>query len=570
MGTELKPRAAAVSLICLLATVLPAPGADTSRRDLTYTIAPVRSQGVFSAVDISVSFLLPAPTVNLSLPSEYAGAADLDARIHDLRVSGGAASLAATEDSSKKTISGTAGQRVTLSYRLDADPAMKLTHPQYFEPIIKPTFFFLIGASALAVPDLGAATYNVHLRWQSVGGADAYGDSFGIQKPASDAIIDGNRISNLLFFGGDYRFQRITGIGNPVTVATYGTWSFSDAAFAKMLERVLGIERRFWRDDPNPYFVVVLLPSDEQAGNFGGTGYTNAFALYLPRATALDGQIAYEIAHEYFHTWNPRRLMRLRAPQAAESWFHEGFTDYYAYDLLLRAGVLSPDSYFASLNRNIATFAASGAAGVTNDEYVKHPFESALYSIPYRRGALLAFRWNARIRALTHGRRSLDDAMRGLLVRHGELPEYSNADLARYFDRWTNNEAGTDIERFIDRGERLDPPADGFGTCAERVQVSVNRWVLGFDEAATTQAKNIVTGVQNGSAAFAAGLRNGQELIGESIYYNDVRQPIVLSVLANGRPRRIEYSARGDSVLTFAYRAREPAGAFRACYAALS
>jgi predicted metalloprotease with PDZ domain len=491
---------------CLLAAVQ-APLAVTYP-DVTYALTPVENAGALQAIDVAVTFTLPATHVAVALPSEYAGATRLYEHLHDVHTSGAGASLQRTAVPFKIIVTGTPGRRVTVSYSLQSDPAMQIRHPEYFEPIVKPDYFFLIGAGALIVPDLGAGTYNVHVRWNIADPLPAYGDSFGVETPAADVRLKREAVPNLVFFGGDYRIRRIPGIANPVFVVLRGKWTFSDGAFAGMVARVIGIERQFWRDQPDPYYAVILMPSDERTGNIAGSAYANSIALDVPPAALLDEHIAYTIAHETFHSWNPARLMAPHPPAAAEAWFYEGFTDYYAYALMLRAGVISPDQYFATLNRNIATFTASPAATVTNAQYAARPFDPNLYEVAYRRGTLLAMRWDALIRAQTGGAKSLDDAMRGMLVHNRPLPLLSNAGLGRYFDLWTHGLAHSDIAQYVERGERLDPPADAFGACAKRIETT-----------------------------------------------------------AHGKPQRIEYSMGGAAMPVYAYRPLEPAQAFRSCLA---
>jgi predicted metalloprotease with PDZ domain len=67
------------------------------------------------------------------------------------------------------------------------------------------------------------------------------------------------------------------------------------------------------------------------------------------------------ISHEYFHTWNVKRLKpREFAPYdySGENytrmlWFFEGFTSYYDDLLLLRAGLLSPAAYVKLLTKPV-------------------------------------------------------------------------------------------------------------------------------------------------------------------------------------------------------------------------
>src|SRR5207253_738640 len=63
---------------------------------------------------------------------------------------------------------------------------------------------------------------------------------------------------------------------------------------------------------------------------------------------------------------------------------------------------------------------------------------------------------------------------------------------------------------------------------------------LGFD-GDVLRSKKLVAGVREDSEAFKAGVRDGQEVLGMSIYWNDVSKPVRLTVRAASGRLRIEY-----------------------------
>ena len=70
---------------------------------------------------------------------------------------------------------------------------------------------------------------------------------------------------------------------------------------------------------------------------------------------------------------------------------------------------------------------------------------------------------------------------------------------------------------------------------------------LGFDREALV-SQHIVSGVKAGSAAFQAGLRDGQQVTGTSVYSNDVSKPVKLTVRTDDGRKTIEYYPRGPSL----------------------
>jgi len=143
------------------------------------------------------------------------------------------------------------------------------------------------------------------------------------------------------------------------------------------------------------------------------------------------------VSHEYFHTWNVKRIKPAafvpydlwRENHTRLLWVFEGFTSYYDDLMLLRAGVVSENDYFqlladtmTSVQRAPGRFKQSLADGSFDawTRYYKQDENSpnAIVSY-YTKGALVALGLDLLIRTQTQGQKSLDDVMRLLWQRFG-------------------------------------------------------------------------------------------------------------------------------------------------------
>ncbi|MGP1613561.1 MAG: M61 family metallopeptidase, partial [Pollutimonas bauzanensis] len=143
------------------------------------------------------------------------------------------------------------------------------------------------------------------------------------------------------------------------------------------------------------------------------------------------------VSHEYFHTWNVKRIKPARfAPYdlSREShtrllWVFEGFTSYYDDLMLLRAGVIEEADYLRLLGKTISNVHRS--AGRYKQSVAESSFDAwtryykqdenspnALVSY-YTKGSLVALGLDIVIRQESKGARSLDDVMRLLWQRYG-------------------------------------------------------------------------------------------------------------------------------------------------------
>jgi predicted metalloprotease with PDZ domain len=195
---------------------------------------------------------------------------------------------------------------------------------------------------------------------------------------------------------------------------------------------------------PHQDYVFLLNAVDD---GFGGLEHGNSTALIAPRKDlpriAANGAAARQpdgyttllglISHEYFHTWN---IKRLRPAEFASVdygqenytrllWFFEGFTSYYDDLLLRRARLIDDVVYLRQLTKTINQVLQTpgrrvqSVAQASFDAWVKYyrqddntPNATVSY---YTKGACVALCLDLRLRAA--GGSTLDDVMRGLWRR---------------------------------------------------------------------------------------------------------------------------------------------------------
>lgn len=146
------------------------------------------------------------------------------------------------------------------------------------------------------------------------------------------------------------------------------------------------------------------------------------------------------VSHEYFHTWNVKRLRPAefeRYDYEQENytellWFFEGFTSYYDDLFLLRTGLIDEARYLKLMSSTLnAVLAAPGRrqqslAQASFDAWVRYyrPDENTPNSTVsyYAKGALLAWALDLSLRSSEAQASSLDDLMRLLWQRSAGGP----------------------------------------------------------------------------------------------------------------------------------------------------
>ena len=254
--------------------------------------------------------------------------------------------------------------------------------------------------------------------------------------------------------------------------------------------------------------------ADAQRKTDNGDGYANVLGL---------------ISHEYFHTWNVKRLRPAeftRYDYTQENytgllWFFEGFTSYYDDLFLVRTGLIDRPRYLKLLARTVTGVLASpgrlvqSVAQSSFDAWVKYyrgdentPNATISY---YAKGALVALALDLTLRR--EGKGSLDAVMRRLWAASGGGP-ISEADIAAALQHVGARPFDAELAAWVHgTGELpLQPLLASFGvdwnveapTLAQRLGVRVS-------ESALTGVK--VTHVLRGLAAERAGLCAGDELL---------------------------------------------------------
>lgn len=245
------------------------------------------------------------------------------------------------------------------------------------------------------------------------------------------------------------------------------------------------------------------------------------------------------ISHEYFHSWNVKRLKpreHERLDYSRENptrllWFFEGFTSYYDDLLLLRAGLLDASRYLKLLGKTVTGVLGTPGrqlqtvAQASFDAWIKYyrPDENSPNATVsyYTLGSLVALLMDLSLRE--HGA-SLDGAMRRLWAATdgGAVDE---ADIRRALaDEWQAFDAQAarpDIEAEVDGWFAQWVHGTGPLPLRHRLQDFGVQWVDGratvaqrLGVRATDSPSGVrITHVLAGGAAQAAGLAAGDEIL---------------------------------------------------------
>ena len=221
-----------------------------------------------------------------------------------------------------------------------------------------------------------------------------------------------------------------------VNIGEQGLWDGSQAA--SDLKKVVLAHQEMWGTIPYDRYLFLNVLSG------GGGGLEHDFStLVISSRWSYREKSRYQrwlslCSHEFFHTWNVRRLrpkplVKYDYENEAYTdglWIAEGITSYYQDLALMRAGLISKSKFMSGLSSEIESVQRTDGRKFQSlrdssfDTWIKfyRPDENSRNTriSYYAKGAVVAFLLDMKIRELTDNEKSLDDVMRKMFSRYSK------------------------------------------------------------------------------------------------------------------------------------------------------
>ena len=347
---------------------------------------------------------------------------------------------------------------------------------------------------------------------------------------------------------GMFWIGRFTACGVPHRFVVAGAApSFDGKRLLADTRKICETAIRFWHDEGQAPHKNYLFMLNAVADGYGGLEHRNSTALIcgrrdLPRLDEARPGEGYTtllglISHEYFHTWNVKRMRPAEFASydyAHENytellWFFEGFTSYYDDLLLRRAGLIDDATYLKliakAINQVLQTPGrqVQTVAQASFDAWVKYyrqdentPNATVSY---YTKGSLVALCLDLTLRR--EGKTTLDAVMRALWKRCDGGP-MAEADLRAVLAELAGRSFDTELQQWVHSTQELPLQellaAHGVSLQAEAPQLA-QRLGLRVTENHSVQIKTVL----RASPAEAAGMAAGDEWLGLGVHGQEWR-----------------------------------------------
>jgi len=368
------------------------------------------------------------------------------------------------------------------------------------------------------------------------------------------------------FWSGDFEAG---GVPHRFVVSGAGGWFDGERLLADV-QRICEAQIHFWHGDQQPPFERYVFMLHASGDGYGGLEHRNSTALICQRVDlpprsaaarvaapqgganpawggpapdsmpprsakaplkATDGYTTLLglISHEYFHTWNVKRLRPAefarydydRENHTELLWFFEGFTSYYDDLFLRRAGLIDDACYLQLVakhlnqvqqtpGRHVQSVAQASFEAWTKYYRVQENTPNATVSY-YTKGALVALCLDLTLRA--EGLSTLDDVMRELWARSAGGP-IREADIARALKRLGGRAFDRELRDWVHGTGELPVPAllapQGAKVQHDKAPLAQQLGLRVSEAGGLLTVKTVL----RGGAAEAAGLAAGDEWLG--------------------------------------------------------
>lgn len=561
--------------------------------DVHYHVSAHDLQARLFAVELRVQ--APAAQQQVSLPVWIPGSylvREFARNLQGLQASQGGACVAVRQlDKQRWQIDCVAGVPLTLSYQVCAyDNSVRTAWLDAQRGFFNGTSLCLrVHGQEDAPHSLELAATSATAEWSVATGLeparlDAQG--FGVYRAQDydelvDCPVEMGRFWSGFFEAGGVRHQ---------LVVAGAAESFDHARLLEDSRRICEAAIGFWHahDDsraPHGRYVFMLNVVND---GYGGLEHRNSTALIcsrrdLPRlgdGKTSDGYATLLglISHEYFHTWNVKRLRPdafARYDYDRENytellWFFEGFTSYYDDLLLLRAGLIDEARYLKLLSKTINQVLQTpgrqlqSVAQSSFDAWVKYYRQdenTANTTVSYyTKGALVALCLDLSLRR--DGASALDAVMRALWQRCSGGP-MSEADVLAVLQQLGGRSYAGELAQWVHGTAEL-PLAELLAAHGVRLQAEpaqpAQRLGLRVQENHSVQVKSVL----RGGLAERAGFMAGDEWLGIELASGAAWRLSKLEDLAfyaGQAPQLTALVARDQRLLRLPLQLNEPQGA---------
>lgn len=253
---------------------------------------------------------------------------------------------------------------------------------------------------------------------------------------------------------------------------------------------------------PVDKYAFIFYFTDQPVYSYGALEHSYSSFYYMPEATINDmaQQLRDFAAHEFFHIVTPLTIhseeigmFGFNNPKMSRHlWLYEGLTEYFAGNVQVKYGLISPEQYLSVLQEKMMTAdgfkdnlpfteLSLGALDKYADQY---------YNV-YQKGTLISLCLDIQLRKLSNGRYGMQNLVAALGSKYGKNKSFKDEQLFDEITAMTYPSIGEFFKRYVAGSEPL-PLKETFALAGVDYvkESSTLEYTLGLEQAAITIAQH--------------------------------------------------------------------------------
>lgn len=207
-------------------------------------------------------------------------------------------------------------------------------------------------------------------------------------------------------------------------------------------------------------YAFIFYFTDQPVMSYGALEHSYSSFYFMPEATIEDmnQQLRDFAAHEFFHIVTPLTVhskeiddFDFNSPKMSQHlWMYEGVTEYFAGNVQVKYGLISPEEYLMVLREKMIT-----ADQFKNDvpftdisKFTLDQYHDQYYNV-YQKGALIGLCLDIRLRSLSGGKYGLRNLLLDLSKRYGKSKAFDDNELFDVITKMTYPEIGEFFTKYV-------------------------------------------------------------------------------------------------------------------------
>lgn len=220
---------------------------------------------------------------------------------------------------------------------------------------------------------------------------------------------------------------------------------------------------------PVDKYAFIFYFTDQPVTSYGALEHSYSSLYYMPETTIenMNQQLRDFVAHEFFHIVTPLTIhseeihnFDFNDPKMSKHlWLYEGVTEYFAGNVQVKYGLISPEEYLDVLREKMvsASHYIDSVAFTDISKYTLEKYKDE-YGNVYQKGALIGLCLDIKLRKLSNGKYGMQNLAADLGKKYGKSKAFQDENLFAEITALTYPEIGEFLKRYVGGNEPLPLP----------------------------------------------------------------------------------------------------------------